>query len=198
MNREFDKWVAMWFRPFETWSPIVSRQRGKSQVQELRGPDVYRFLLSAGLITNHYPYPNPYIQEVWNQCNFQHVPGHNAGLTFNPKSWFGKEVLSYSAPYFLIYIVEAILEGTLFRVASVQGRRILPLLAKKKILKKRYKSPTPKVVVKPATQIELEIPLFSHIRIRFHTVIITPPYLTLCMQTPDHESLRSKPREGVG
>ena len=196
MSATYEMWEAMWFKPFDTWSPIDTVRLGKSPVQLLTGPNIYRFLLSAGLITNHIPYGNRYIKALWDHCCYPHIPGRVAVSTFNPKSWYGKAVLSYPPNYLLLAIIEAILEGTFFWAGKVHRKRILPLLAKKKF-KTKLKPIIPHIAT--PIQLELVIPVFkSHIRIRFHIIAISFPHVNLCMLTPDHESLRSKPREGVG
>ena len=126
---------AHWLRPVEVRPYLLSYEHGKSSTRLFAGQHVWEYLISAGLILDRQP-PNPSIP-ILHEWFFGTDGGPDYCFTFNPKSKFGRAILSYPFQTRLLLMIEATLHGSLLVCSSITEKRIRPLLPRKRFIKKR-------------------------------------------------------------
>jgi hypothetical protein len=171
----------------------ISYQVGKSSSTRLfTGRILWDYLLACGLQIC----PLREIADVWHTCT-----AYDPDFTFNPKSYFGRSILSLPLKNRIVLLIECVVNGGLYVHTQVNKKRILPLISRKRTFGKHHFDHLRKPAPKPTPPlITLITPSIFKPRVRTVNEIKILPWKPIKIRKQPFNTARteSKPREGVG
>jgi hypothetical protein len=173
---------------------FLSYEFGKSSTRLFTGRILWNYLLGCGL----HPEIRPCFEVFF---TYEHCLTYDDEFTFNPKSYFGRSILSLPLKNRIVLLIECVVNGGLYVHTQVNKKRILPLISRKRTFGKHHFDHLRKPAPKPTPPlITLITPSIFKPRVRTVNEIKILPWKPIKIRKQPFNTARteSKPREGVG